>query len=344
MSDRLKQKMERLASANVGQASVPDSIQPKEIENNSVPTELVSDDVDQVQDQKKIQDEISDESLIGLDQELDHSVDEESKDSISEDEKSDELLDQQAVLSKYAEKKINKLYRVNKEKDEQLEDISRELQELRKKLDVSSSAPANVFPDDHFVDPYSNTKIVKPSADQYGSDMPRYIEDMTKFNSARRQAEQVIINATNQQKMVEEVHKVYVNKVANARERHYKDYDSVLQNSNLGLLDKMHLAAITEIEKSEYAPHIAYYLAKRPDLVIELANKSTNEVIKEIGKLEGILEMSMKPNVVSKAPKPLENKSSSGQTKGGSLIDKKISSLTTREWNASIKERMRRGK
>ena len=79
-----------------------------------------------------------------------------------------------------------------------------------------------------------------------------------------------------------------------------KDFDTVVAAATVSPTNQDVAMAILESEKG---PHIAYYLSKHPEKVLEINDMSTRRALAEIGRLE--VRLTPAPKKVSKAPAPV---------------------------------------
>lgn len=240
------------------------------------------------------------------------------------------------IKSDYAKKKIDKLTAQNKARAE-------EISLLKERLEKTSAQQA-VGGQNFFTDPLTGQQYMQPTAEKYGANTPQYLEDMMKYQQAKKMAEQMVYQ---QQELAVEKNQIfatYQSKVEQAKQK-YKDYGEVVEkNPVISALDNAHPDISTQIMESEYATDIAYYLGKNRELVRELIKQPASKVAKEIGRLEGIIEMTTKPKVISKAPAPSLTSQNSGARTGKSPSSKDYSAYSASEWREKVKERMKRGR
>lgn len=79
-----------------------------------------------------------------------------------------------------------------------------------------------------------------------------------------------------------------------------KDFDTVVAAATVSPTNQEVAMAILESEKG---PHIAYYLSKHPEKVLEINDMSTRRALAEIGRLE--VRLTPTPKKESKAPAPV---------------------------------------
>lgn len=244
---------------------------------------------------------------------------------------------EQAVLSKYATKKINKLHADKSKKAEEIEALRREIDELK----ASRQQPLPNVSDDYFVDPFTNQRFEKPNPNNYGQNAASYIADLSSYKDARERVIHVTRAQEEKKREIEEVRREYINRANDASKTIYPDFYDAINKSNIGLLDQYHPLAVHAIQESAQGPHIAYYLARNPEFVQRLATKPTHLVLKEIGNLEGILEMSIKPKTVSKAPKPTVSPKTAVRGMTGSAPPKDHADMSIREMRDRLKQKRR---
>jgi hypothetical protein len=261
-----------------------------------------------------------------------------------EDSASEDTPEAQKALEGYAAKKIGKLTKKVHDANDELRELRQELERTRLQQSQIVDMPQMSVPmvnDFEFTDPQSQQKVHMPQARDFNGDAPAYMEARTQFEFAKKQALQFWQQAQKDYFENENLKSTYQQKL-DAGKKQYKDFEEVILGGNLAVLEHAQPKLVPAIQKSPYAEHLVYHLAKNPELRADLAKQSPDDMLKTIGKMEGIIEMGMKPNVVSKAPPPISTKPSSGT--GTIKSVSKDASKSQDEVNASIRERMRQGR
>jgi hypothetical protein len=130
----------------------------------------------------------------------------------------------------------------------------------------------------------------------------KYIEDLS-AHSARKALKE---SEKRHRQQREEEHKhnaenSWKEKVQDARSK-YKDFDKVISESHTEHAPHV----VDEVKKSEHGADILYHLASHPEKASKLNSLSPHETMREIAKLEGLIEsgrQNIKPQV-SSAPSP----------------------------------------
>ena len=195
-----------------------------------------------------------------------------------------------------------------------------------------------------YIDPRTQQKVEMPLAEQFGQNFPQYYEAMRNFEIGKKNAFSYWQQQQTQQLEQQRIDANFIQNLKEVKQKNlYKDFDQVVTRDKLDLIDHYNLELSEAIKASPYASHLLYGICKSPELREEFLKLSPRQALVELGKMEAEMELAMKPNVVTKAPPPIQNKPSSGARKAQSF-PKDASNMSQREFNARIKEKMLRGK
>jgi hypothetical protein len=276
--------------------------------------------------------DLSDQEIEQLDKEI------EETQLIEEDNKVPEI---QKGVKNYAERKINKVTAKLHNAHDEIQELKLKLKELQERESLEFPENVPTVNDDKYVDPNTQEIVEMPRAENFGQNMPQYFEAVRNFWTGKGQA----LNFwKKQQKLFLENQKTdddFVKNLKNVQEENiYKDFNNIVTRSKLELIDQYQPQLGQAIKQSKYAPHLLYGICKDLELQKEFLSMNPIKALVELGKMEAEMELVMRPNVVSKAPAPIQQKHSSGARKAQS-VPKDASSLSQREFNARIKEKMR---
>jgi hypothetical protein len=330
----------KLASITVGNTDTSDAAFQALKAEIQKPT-INSVEPDDVDDQEALADEV--EAIEEIEEALEDDLIEESE--VVEEEpilevvkKVDKKLDpeqQDAV-----QKRINKLVAQRKSVDE-------ENRVLKAKLEsYQAPVPANIpeiVGDTWLIRPDTKQRVEMPRAADYEGNTPLYMEDMYKFNNLKNQ----VINAVTSHHRQESSKTAYVNQIKDdylttklpAARAKYKDFEAVVISPEQESLEKAHPWIVEALMESEYGTDIVYKLGKHPEYLRELTSMKPANVMKEIGKLEAMEEMTVKPRTVSAAPKPISSAGKLAGTGAASVKTKSFEEMSISQLKERLKTR-----
>ena len=168
-----------------------------------------------------------------------------------------------------------------------------------------------------------------PSADYFAS-----IEDYAEALAEQR-AEQKIAQRE-AAKYQKEVFETYQDREEEAREK-YDDFDQVIQNPKLAVTELM----AQTIRESDIGPDVAYYLGTNPKEAARISKLSPASQIKEVGKIENLLENNPSIKKTTNAPAPIAPISarSTGSPAYDTTDPRSIKTMTTSEWIEADRQR-----
>jgi hypothetical protein len=239
---------------------------------------------------------------------------EEAEQQVDDDSEDNAALpsDVQALI----QKRIDKLTRQKKEAQEREQVLRQEFDALR-----ASSAPVlpqipQVYGDDWYMDPMSRQRVDMPKADDYANNTPKYFEDMRRFTLEKEKLQGAVKHHQLKLYADQQAQAEYNKRAQAAIKERYPDFVKVVDTPLMSaVFDHSHVEARDIIRDSEKGPDIAYYLGKNPDILSAMQNMTRAQVLREIGRLEGLMESTLKPKTVSKAPAPVK---SAGNLSGAS--------------------------
>ena len=168
-----------------------------------------------------------------------------------------------------------------------------------------------------------------PSADYFAS-TEDYAEAL-----AEQRAEQKIAQRE-AAKYQKEVFETYQDREEEAREK-YDDFDQVIQNPKLAVTELM----AQTIRESDIGPDVAYYLGTNPKEAARISKLSPASQIKEVGKIENLLENNPSIKKTTNAPAPIAPISarSTGSPAYDTTDPRSIKTMTTSEWIEADRQR-----
>ena len=146
-------------------------------------------------------------------------------------------------------------------------------------------------------DPLQRFEQTKPRYAQF-QDEEQYEVALEKWHAARGQMQQQAHTAAMQQV---ETAKHFQQTVGAGREK-YADFEAVVNNPALPPLAKVAPGAFQELIRSDVGPDIAYEIAKTPQKIFELAQKSQIEQAREIWNIAQTIKAQPQPQAPSTQP------------------------------------------
>jgi hypothetical protein len=252
--------------------------------------------------------------------------------TVDESETSDEAQEKDEKDEEEAEKPVKKggfqrrIDKLTKDKRE-LED---RLTRLESKL---ADKPADKAPEK----PKEDGKPKAPRSadfddwDKYEAARDKYQEDLTDWKLETRDKARIESDkATKAEDERKAIQAGWDSKVAKAKET-FKDYDDVLEQaeeSKVSVTPTM----VAAMQDSDIGAHLGYHLMKNPDECARIAKLSAVSQVREIGKLEASIGLSLQKTPakrISDAPEPPKRIGGAGRVPD---LDLKDESVPFKEW------------
>lgn len=291
--------------------------------------EAISDDADE---------HISDDQDVASEsvEEPEADIEEEQKVKPVTSKKAEPLPDE---VQQSIQRRINKIVAQKKQADDRV-------RELEAKLNSYQAPLPNIIPQivesDWLVRPDTKQRVDMPKAADYADNLPQYFEDMRRYDALKQQVIHAVTSyeRKNQGEQIKagQLDAEYLPRVEEARTK-YADFDKTINTADQKALEDAHPWVVNVLKESEYGPDIVYKMGKNPDYLRHLRSLPSHDLLKEIGKLEAMEEMSVKPRSVSAAPKPISSAGKLGGMASGSVKAKSFETMSLRELKDKLKPR-----
>lgn len=199
--------------------------------------------------------------------------------------------------------------------------------------------------DEWVIRPDTKEKIEMPKAANYNGDVAQYMEDMAKFNNVRQRVIHAVTSyhqkQMSEQNQLQRVEDGYQPRLQRAMEK-YPDFAQAVSSPEQAAFEQAHKWVVPLLKESEYGTEIVYRLSKHKDLLRQLTSMTPAQVAKEIGKLEALEEMAVKPRAASSAPKPIGTSSKLGGVVSGDLRAKTFEDMSIGDLKTRLRQTNRR--
>lgn len=229
----------------------------------------------------------------GVTPETVEAVETEAEDQHDEESATSEDVDQGDEKPKRksrAQDRINELTREKYERDRQIAEMQRQLQEAQQRQSQEPQQPVDDM----------------PRLADFGYDEDQYRQAVHQWNQQKIQAyqDQQQQTAQQQRQMAEQQRQQQLlqEKIHRASEK-YPDFIQKVNDPSLPPLQEVSPTAFQAILESDAGADVAYYLANNPQEIYRLASLSPLQTVREITLLEGRLQTTP-PKQVRTPPKP----------------------------------------
>lgn len=303
----------------------------------------VSDPIEKEFEQEEI---AAPESEIELDVNEDEDVEEEQ--AVSEDVEDEPVKDdkKREPIPDKVQQAIDK--RIAKEVAKR-----KALEEENRLLKASAAPQAPVIPpefhqivgDDWVIRPDTKERVEMPKAADYNGNVAQYMEDMAKWNNLRQRVGNAVISYHQKQQgelsKQQRIDREYDERVRGFINDH-PDFLNAINTPEQNAFERSHPWVVNLLKESEHGAGIVYRLSKHKDLLRQMSTMSPSQVAKEIGKLEALEEMAVKPRSASSAPKPISSSAKSGGKVSADLRTKSFEDLSISELRKRMQPNNRR--